>query len=181
MWVPRGSWTYGARHQDRFRGEAPRRPLVVFRDGKVYGQINGTTEIFRRDFSADSVAKFNGKWITGWAASQQAKKGGKPFRTVRVAEGAKWSVYAFIGNAGKAVPFKPGTQLYNDIHAMVLAANRLYAVHKDGRLKVFNTTDGNIVSQSQVPAPMWDGLAIAEEKLYLSTKEGEVLCLGDAQ
>ncbi|MCB1230278.1 MAG: PQQ-binding-like beta-propeller repeat protein [Verrucomicrobiae bacterium] len=33
VWVPRGSWTYGARHQDRFRGEAPRRPLVVFRDG----------------------------------------------------------------------------------------------------------------------------------------------------
>ena len=181
VWVPRGSWTYGARHQDRFRGEAPRRPLVVFRDGKVYGQINGTTEMFRRDFDADSVAKFNGKWITGWAASQQAKKGGKPFRTVRVAEGAKWSVDAFIGNAGKAVPFKPGTQLYNDIHAMVLAANRLYAVHKDGRLKVFDTTDGNIVAQSQVPAPMWDGLAIAEEKLYLSTKAGEVLCLGDAQ
>jgi len=180
VWVPRGSWTYGARHQDRFRGEAPRRPLVVFRDGEVYGQINGTTEIFRRDFDADSVAKFNGKWITGWAASQQARKGGKPFRTVRVAEGAKWSVNAFKGNASKEVPFKPGTQLYNDIHAMVLAANRLYAVHKDGRLKVFDTSNGNVVAQRQVPAPMWDGLAIARGKLYFSTKDGEVLCLGAA-
>ena len=97
-----------------------------------------------------------------------------------MAEGAKWSVNAFKGNASKEVPFKPGTQLYNDIHAMVLAANRLYAVHRNGRLKVFDTTDGKVVAQRQVPAPMWDGLAIAQSKLYLSTKAGEVLCLGAA-
>ena len=97
-----------------------------------------------------------------------------------MAEGAKWSVTAFEENASKVVPFKPGTQLYNNIHAMALAANRLYAVHKDGRLKVFDTSNGNVISQLQVPAPMWDGLAIARGKLYLSTKDGEVLCLGAA-
>jgi hypothetical protein len=179
VWVPRGSWTYGARHQDRYRGEAPRRPLVVFRDGKVYGQINGSTDIFRRDFDDVSVAKFDGKWITGWAAGSMARKGGKPFRTLRVAEGAKWIVDPFLSPAEKAKPVKPGTQLYNDIHALALAGNRLYAVHKDGRLKVFNTADGKVLASRKVPPPMWDGLAIASGRLYLTTKAGEVLCLGE--
>jgi outer membrane protein assembly factor BamB len=179
VWVPRGSWTYGARHQDRYRGEAPRRPLVVFRDGKVYGQINGSTDIFRRDFDDVSVAKFDGKWITGWAAGSMARKGGKPFRTLRVAEGAKWVVDPFLSPAEKAKPVKPGTQLYNDIHALALAGNRLYAVHKDGRLKVFNTADGKVLASRKVPPPMWDGLAIASGRLYLTTKAGEVLCLGE--
>jgi len=179
VWVPRGSWTYGARHQDRFRGEAPRRPLVVFRDGAVYGQLNGSTDIFRRDFDDEAVKKFNGKWITGWAAAQGGRKGEKPFRTYRVAEGAKWNVDPFTSAEEKAKPFKPGTQLYNDIHALALAGNRLYTVHKDGRLKIFNTTDGSVVAERKVPAPMWDGLAIAQGRVFLSTLKGEVVCFGD--
>ena len=179
-WVPRGSWTYGARHQDRFRGEAPRRPLVVFRDGTVYGQLNASTDIFRRDFDATAVKKFNGKWITGWAAAGEGRKGGKPFRTYRVAEGAKWVVDAFIAPEDKATPIKPGTQLYNDIHALALAGNnRLYAIHKDGRLKVFNTATGAIIIERRVPAPMWDGLAIAQGQIFLSTKQGGIICLGN--
>ena len=178
--MPRGSWTYGARHQDRFRGEAPRCPLVVFRDGQVYGQLNGSTDIFRRDFDNAAVKNFNGKWITGWAASQKAKKNEKPFRTYRVAEGAKWTVDPFTAAEEKAKPFKVGTQLYNDFHAMALAGNgRLYTVHKDGRLKIFKTADGSIVAERKVPAPMWDGLAIAENKVFLSTLTGTVLCLGN--
>ena len=92
---------------------------------------------------------------------------------------AKWVVDPFLSPAEKAKPVKPGTQLYNDIHALALAGNRLYAVHKDGRLKVFNTANGKVLALRKVPAPMWDGLAIAGDKLYLTTKAGEVLCLGN--
>ena len=179
VWVPRGSWNYGARHQDRFPGEAPRRPLVVFRDGEVYGQLNASTDVFRRDFDADAVKNFNGKWITGWQASREGRKGEKPFRTYRVAEGAQWTVDAFTPPEEKAKPFKKGTQLSNDVHAMALSGNgRLYAVHKDGRLKVFDTADGSVLAERQVPSPVWDGLAIAEGNLFLSTRSGELLCLG---
>ena len=126
------------------------------------------------------MKKFNGKWITGWAAAQEGRKGGKPFRTYRVAEGAKWNVDPFTSAEEKAKPFKVGAQMYNDIHAMALAGNdRLYTVHKDGRLKVFNTADGSIVAERKVPAPMWDGLAIADGKVFLSTQMSEVLCLGN--
>ncbi len=181
VWVPRGSWTYGARHQDRFKGEAPRRPLVVFTGGEVYGELNGSTDIFRRDFDAESVEKFDGKWITGWNASRDAKAGKKPYRTYRVAQGASWTVDAFTPATEKTKPVTPGTQLYNDIHAMALSADgRLYAIHKDGRLKVLDTEDGAVIAERKVPPPMWDGLAIAHGELFLSTLSGEVMCLGNA-
>ena len=182
VWVPRGSWTYGARHQDRFKGEAPRRPLVVFRDGQVYGELNGSTDIFRRDFDAKSVKKFNGKWITGWQAGRDARDGKKPFRTHRVAAGSKWTVDVFTPALKKQKKVKYGTQLYNDIHALALAGNsRLYAVHKDGRLKVIDTAKGAVIASRKVPSPMWDGLAVAEGKVFLSTLSGEVLCLGEVE
>lgn len=181
VWVPRGSWCYAARHQARFRGDAARRPLVVFRDGEVYGQLEGCTELFRRDFDAESLAKFDGKWITGWAVSQLGSKGEKPFRTYRLAEHARWKVDPFTAAADQTKPFVPGTQLFNDVYALALAKNhRLYAIHRDGRLKVIDTQDGAVLSESQVPAPLWDGLAIARGELYLTTSTGTVCCLGSA-
>ena len=71
------AWTYGARHVHRFPGEARRRPLAVYRDNTVYSSLNGTTEIFRRDFDLDNGEEFSAKWITGWAASSMARKGQK--------------------------------------------------------------------------------------------------------
>ncbi|MBP9222361.1 MAG: PQQ-binding-like beta-propeller repeat protein [Verrucomicrobiales bacterium] len=180
VWVPRGTWTYGARHQDRFRGEAPDRPLVVFHDGQVYGQLDGSTDLFRRDFDAEGLEKFNGKWITGWEAAQKGNKGEKPFRTYRIAEGAKWTVDPFTAAGSKTEPVKPGEQLANHINALAMAAGgRLYASHDDGRLKILNTTDGSILAERTVPAVSWDGLAIAEGRVFLTTRSGEVMCLGD--
>ncbi|MEK6234193.1 MAG: PQQ-like beta-propeller repeat protein, partial [Planctomycetales bacterium] len=180
VWVPRGSWTYGARHQHRFRGEAPRRPLVVFHGNEVYSSLNGTTEVFRRDFNLDKGEKFDSKWITGWKAAQTARANGKPYRTYRIAQGAKWSKDPFAAADQPTQEPKPGVQLHNRIHAMTLAGNgRLYVVHQDGRLKVISTDDGRVIGETQVPSPAWDGLAIAQGRLYLATQAGELLCLGE--
>ncbi|MCR9118200.1 MAG: PQQ-binding-like beta-propeller repeat protein [bacterium] len=73
---------------------------------------------------------------------------------------------------------KYGAQKFNRVHAITLAKDRLYAVHEDGRLKVLSTTDGNVVDSTYVPAPAWDGMAIAENRLYLTTPDGELVCLG---
>lgn len=179
VWIPRGSWTYGARHQHRFAGEAPRRPLVVFRDDNVYGSLNGSTDVFRRDFDLDKGEKFDSKWITGWEAATTARKDGKPYRTYRIAKGAKWTNDPFAEpNEEKTEP-KRGTQLHNRIHAMALAGDRLYTIHQDGRLKVMSTTDGQVINETHVQPPAWDGLAIAESRLYLTTQSGELVCLGD--
>ena len=68
-----------------------------------------------------------------------------------------------------------------NIHALALSANgRLYAVHKEGRLKVLDTAKGSVIASRKVPAPMWDGLAIASGRVFLSTLSGEGLCLGES-
>jgi outer membrane protein assembly factor BamB len=177
-YIPRGSWTYGARHQHRFPGEARRRPLTVFRDNKVFGSRNGTTELFRRDYNLEDGEKFDSKWITGWAASGMARKGEKPYRTYRIADKAEWIQDLFTPEEQKAKPVKRGTQLYNRLHAIALADNALYVAHEDGRLLKLSKDDGKQLSETKIPTPSWDGMAIAEERIFITTQTGELVCLG---
>ena len=111
VWIPRGSWTYGARHQHRFAGEAPRRPLAVFRDDNVYSSLNGSTDVFRRDFNLDEGEEFNSKWITGWEAGKVAREGGKPYRSYRIAENSLWTKDPFAESDEVKEDPKYGTQL----------------------------------------------------------------------
>jgi outer membrane protein assembly factor BamB len=178
VWVPRGSWTYGARHQHRFAGEASRRPLVVFRDDNVFSSLNGSTELFRRSFDPAKGKAFNSKWITGWAAAKASRNDEKPYRTYRMAEGATWSVDAF-NTPSPEVKERKGAQQFNRLHAMVLdGAGKLYVAHEDGRLKVIAAADGSTLTEASVPTPAWDGLAIAQNRLFLSTLDGRLICLG---
>jgi outer membrane protein assembly factor BamB len=180
VWIPRGSWTYGARHQHRFPGEAPRRPLVVFRDDQIFSSLNGSTIVFRRDFNKDAAEDFNSSWITGWEAAKQARNNEKPYRTYRIAEGAVWASDPFADPQNPEPELKPGTQLHNRVHALALAGNgRLFVIHQDGRLRVLSTADGSVLQEAQVPSPAWDGLAVAEGRLFLTTQDGRVLCLGE--
>jgi outer membrane protein assembly factor BamB len=180
VWVPRGSWSYGARHQHRFPGEAPRRPLVAFRDDNVYSSLNGTTTVFRRDFDLEQGENFDGRWITGWEAAQRARENGKPYRTYRIAEGAEWFQDPFTDPQIEQAEIRPGTQLHNRIHAMALAGNgKLFAIHEDGRLRVLSAADGSVLDEALVPPPAWDALAIAGGRLFLATQDGSLLCLGD--
>jgi outer membrane protein assembly factor BamB len=180
VYVPRGSWSYGARHQHRFRGEAPRRPLCTFRASAVFSSLNGTSELFRRDFDLEGGETFESNWITGWAAGQSARKGGQPYRTYRMAEGATWIEDPYDPALVVAKRKAYGTQVYNNISGLVLAGNdRLFTVHKDGRMKVLSAEDGSVLREAKVPPPVWDGLAVAGDRLYLSTLSGELICLGE--
>ena len=178
-YVPRGSWTYGARHQHRFPGEARRRPLTVFSDNLVFGSRNGTTELFRRDYDLENGEKFSDRWITGWAAAGMARKGEKPYRTYKIAEKAKWIQELFTPEEEKNKPVRRGTQLYNRLHGMALAGNdRLYVAHEDGRLKCVNAKDGSVLAETTISKPSWDGIAIANERLFITTQTGDLICLG---
>ncbi len=180
VWIPRGSWTYGPRHQHRFAGEASRRPLAVFRDDNVYSSLNGSTDVFRRDFNLEQGEVFNNRWITGWEAGKVAREGGKPYRSYRIAENSIWTKDPFNESGEVKEEPKYGTQLHNDIHAMALAGDgKLYVIHRDGRLKVLSTETGYVIEERMVPPPAWDGLAIAEGKLFLATQDGQVVCLGE--
>ncbi len=85
------------------------------------------------------------------------------------------------------------------IRAMVLADDRLYAAGppdvldpKDplaafegragARLQVFSAKDGSLLnSQELSPLPVFDGMSAANGgRLYLATRDGKVICFGDA-
>ena len=91
-----------------------------------------------------------------------------------------WSNDPFADPDVQPAKVARGTQLHNRIHAMALASDgKLYVVHQDGRLMAISTDDGEVVDEMQVPTPAWDGLAIANRRLNLSTQDGELLCLGE--
>ena len=46
-------------------------------------------------------------------------------------------------------------------------------------MKVLSLADGKVLAEAKVPAAVWDGLAIANGKLFLTTKSGELVCLGE--
>ncbi|MEX2578807.1 MAG: PQQ-binding-like beta-propeller repeat protein [Verrucomicrobiales bacterium] len=184
VFAPRGTWTYGFRQIHRFGNEAFKRSLCVYRDNTVVGALDSTTALYRRDFDLENGEEFDRKWITGWEAAGRGRKGERPYRSDRIAEKAKWTVnpWAEGDSPEELLAFttvEGSAQHENKLAAMVLdSAERLYVVHRDGTLKVVDTRDGSEISSHPVAEPIWDGLALANGRLYLSTADGRLLCLG---
>lgn len=165
--VPQGCWSYAPRHQRRIPSYTPRRPLVVFRDNVLFGCLQGSSTVYRRDFDLEGGEQFDAKWMTGWAASGLSREGKMPWRSHRLAEKATWRVDVFGEDGG--VP---------SIDAVVLARDRLLVAGSNGDLRVLST-DGRPITRQSLPAPLWDGMAVAQGRLYYSTLEGKLVCLGE--
>ncbi|HID24071.1 MAG TPA: hypothetical protein EYP14_16950, partial [Planctomycetaceae bacterium] len=165
-WVPRGAWSYPPRHQRRIKSYRPRRSLVTFRDNVVYGCMQDAKTLFRRDFHLDEGEKFETRWVTGWGAGQLEKQGKPAWPNDRLAEKAKWKRDVF------------GPDSRQTIDALVLAGGKLVLVGSEGELQVRSADDGRLLDTQQVPAPMWDGLAVANGRVFLTTADGQLLCLG---
>jgi hypothetical protein len=60
-----------------------------------------------------------------------------------------------------------------------LTSQRLFAGQEGGRLVVCSTSRGESVKQFRLDAlPVYDGMAAAHGKLFLSLQGGRLLCLG---
>jgi outer membrane protein assembly factor BamB len=167
--VPRGSWTYAPRHQPRHGGDRSTvRPLAVFRAGTLLACLHDLRTIYRRDFDIAGGEKFDRSWITGWAASTNfRKKEGEVWRSQRLAQKAKWRVPVFVNDAAE-----------QKVAAMVLAADTLFLAGSEGGLTALAASDGKVVGRADLPAVIWDGVAAAGGRLFASTRDGRVLCLG---
>ena len=170
--VPRGAWSYAPRNLSRIpRGEIPTRPLAVYRDGTLFGCLPDRRGVYRRDFTPDEAAQVNRKWITGWAQSGNArKKVGEVWRSDRLSPRAAWKL-AVLDDPKKT----------DRITAMALAADKLLVVSGRGTLLVLSADEGKLLARHAVPPPVWNGLAIGKGRLFLSTQDGKVLCLGPAK
>ena len=63
--------------------------------------------------------------------------------------------------------------------ALVLAGDRHFIANTDGELQVRATADGKLLDECSIPVPLWDGLAVVGTRIYLSTKDGGVMCIGE--
>ena len=99
-------------------------------------------------------------------------------------------------NQGKSMSFRWWKRIPIQVWAMVLAEDVLFVTgpmgnelnseaaldgEASGRLLAVSRRDGAILAEMILPStPVWDGLAAARGKLYLSTRNGQVLCLWSA-
>jgi outer membrane protein assembly factor BamB len=166
--APRGCWSYAPRHQPRIASYTPLRSLAVYRDNVLYGCLQGSSTVFRRDFDLEGGEQFDTKWITGWEASSRSRQGEMPWPNDRLAQKAAWKMDPF--GQGKDSP---------PIRAMALAGQRLLVAGADGRLRVISAR-GEPLAEAALAEPLWDGMAIAGGRLYYATRQGKLLCLGAA-
>jgi outer membrane protein assembly factor BamB len=166
--APRGCWTYAPRHQARIKAHQPLRPLAVYRDRVLFGALHGSSTVFRRDFDLEGGEQFDTKWMTGWEESTRSQKGETPWPSYRLAEKAAWKTDP-LGSGNDAPP----------IHAMTLAGDKLLLVGGNGLLRVISASDGTLQTEAKLPEPLWDGMAVARGRVYYSTRDGRLLCLGE--
>ena len=166
--VPQGCWSYAPRNQRRANNHYPKRPLVVFRSNELIGLSQDRRILYRRDFDLEGGEEFRQKWITGWENSNNSRKGKEAWRADRLMQKTEWKVELF-SKKEKGVA----------VNALVRAGERIYLVSSDGRLQVRKVNDGSLLASVRVPAPLWDGLAVAGGNIYLTTASGRLLCLGD--
>jgi outer membrane protein assembly factor BamB len=167
--VPRGCWTYAPRHQPRHGGDAsPVRPLVAFRGHTLIGCLDDLRTVYRRDFDLAGSGQFDTKWITGWAAGENfSKKKGETWRSERLSKNGQWSAAVFSAD-----------QPQQKIAALALAGDQILAAGSMGGLQILSWADGKTLAQLELPAPVWDGLAVAGGRVYVATQAGDLICLG---
>lgn len=167
--VPRGCWTYAPRNMPRHGGDrSPLRPLVTFRGNSLVGCQDDLRTLYRREFNLQGEEDFDKKWITGWTAGEHfSKKNGEVWRSDRLAKNSQWTRPAFPDN-------QPGQQ----IAALVLAGDQLLVAGSQGGLSILSADNGQTLARAESPIPIWDGLAMAAGRVYVSTAEGELICLG---
>jgi len=174
--APRGVWTYGPRMDYIPSGPPPGkpdyvhqnpRPLMVFRGNALFGSSDDKRRLFRKDFSPKQVAAFNDVWYSQRQVPRRKEQKGARSRSARVADGARWTLDAFPTASGGA-----------GIGAVVLAGDTVFVAGQAGRLAAFAVADGKRLAERDLPAPVWDGMAAAYGRIYVSTAQGDLLCLG---
>jgi outer membrane protein assembly factor BamB len=159
----RGHWSYGPR-MGRSEDRIKRRPLLAFRDGMLISSTDDRLGLFRREFTPDACEQFDREWYSYRKVSRVPVDGGELTQTERLLHDAQWK----MAEATEA-----------PIDALVLAGEFIYCATEDGKLTVFSAGDGRQVATHEISPVVWDGMAAANDCLYVSTKAGDIVCLGE--
>lgn len=153
VYMPRTAWRYG--------NERQLSPVAACRGASLFSLEPAGGRLFRVDFEKGKA--FDTDWVrvseddqkTGWTRAT-----GKIFKL-----GAKWAT-------GGDDPKQAAAR------AMLVAGGNLFTVTPKGVLTVHSADDGTKLAEKKLGEIVWDGLAAANGRLYVSTAEGKVMCLG---
>lgn len=153
VYLPRTAWHYA-----NVRNFSP---IAVSRDRSVYTSAPGVKKLFRVDFSEGEP--FDTDWV--FVSKEQEESGLWTATSKLLQKGVQW-----------AVDSEESRTAFH--RAMVVAGEHLFVVTPKGDLTVRSTPDGKLLADLKPGAVIWDGLAAARGKLFLTTVEGRVMCLG---
>jgi hypothetical protein len=193
--APRGLWTYGTRV---FKGDhgylTEKRPLAAFRDGAIFTSTDDHRSLSRVDFTPESIAAFGGDWNTHRHKVPRGL-GRTDYWLLRLHEdpsNAKWTAAEVFGPADSGPRIRGGGYAWTPdevfgggrglneqgIGAVVLAGDTVFVAGTQGRLLAYAADDGKKLAERDLPPVVWDGMAAAHGRLYVSTAAGKVLALG---
>jgi outer membrane protein assembly factor BamB len=163
-WMRRRTWSYGPRRIDH------RTPLAVCSGSAVFTTLPSGPRIIRVDFSKGKP--FDPNYLNGAAEAEKDKdkdlgEGPLPSATAK---------YLAMGPTWKAEGEKAGKNAKTA--AMVCAGKQLFVITDTGTLETWSADTGKLVAEQRLEKAIFDGLAAADGRLYLSTASGKVICLG---
>ena len=153
VYMPRTAWRYG--------NERQLSPVAACRGSSLFGVEPAGGKLFRVDFEKGKA--FDSEWVRVSPEDQKAgwtRATGKLFKL-----GAKW---ATGGDDAKQAAAR----------ALLVAGGNVFIATPKGLLAVHNADDGTKMAERKLGEIVWDGLAAANGRLYVSTAEGKVICLG---
>ena len=175
-------WTIGTTYSVSL-GSRPSGDILVM-DGKDYYEVRGFA--VKRHSYFDPRLKGYKLFAGTRSGPQPGRTGGRKGRRTKAARPApkgKWSVD--IPLTGKAmvlagdVVFVAGTPAHFPPDHPAEKYEAAYEGKLGGLLWAVSATDGRKLAEYKLDAaPCWDGLAAANGRLYLSLKNGMVLCMG---
>jgi hypothetical protein len=90
--------------------------------------------------------------------------------------GREWNAFRVLGGFKKK-----WSSSVAKIAAIAVADKAVYVADPGGALTVFSSADGKKLAERKLPGtPVWDGMAVAYGRLYVSLEDGSVVCLGAA-
>jgi hypothetical protein len=88
--------------------------------------------------------------------------------------GREWNAFQVLGGFSK----KWSGSLAK-IEALAATEKALYVADRSGEVTILSSADGKKQGSLKLPAsPVWDGMAVAYGRLYISLENGQVACLG---
>ena len=151
--IPRTAWRYT---DVQFRS-----PLVAALGVSVFSTSPRKAALFRADFTPG--AKFDGDWVE---VSHEQFKAGLTHAASRLhATAAKWS--APLNGESNSYP-----------RALIAMRGRIFYAAPDGTLTLRDSADGRELAKTKLEPLAWDGAASVPGRIFASTANGRVVCLG---